>query len=678
MKNACTLVAINSTEKLNKTDLDHSHKETCKHSSYTMASKSTTDDQKKKEEKKKIQSNTWMGAIKNTVQWAKQKIEDTRFDDSERAQKELPEKMKSISTPMQPTSSKMQIYTLPLCSTKTDESEMIARYYVKEKVPSRTMGVSERVLMVVGATGAGKSTLINGMANYILGVKWKHNFRFKLITDEGSGSQANSQTKWITAYTFPRRDGSPVHYNLTIIDTPGFGDTEGLRRDKRIAVQIKKLFETSAKDGGMDTIHGIGFVTKAPESRLTPTQRYIFNAILQNFGKDIADNIFLLVTFADGKTPPVLDAIKEANIPVQPTVFKFNNSALYAASENDKQDDDDDEEDFDSMFWKMGMKSFKKFFEAFKKANAKSLQLTRDVLHEREQLEILIQALQEQVRAGMNKMNSLSLEMDILHKYEDAIQENKDFEYTVEEEKMIHVPITGENRWYVTNCLTCNYTCHDNCIYSNDEDKKQCSAMNQSTGHCRVCPKKCHWTQHKNNDFYYKLQTVKVEKTYSKMQEKYRDAQGKFSRSEAVVKGIEQELQDLRKMVFTMIIELHQSIEHLEEIALKPDPLSQVSYIDLLIESEKQQATKGWEKRVEYYQEAREQAVFIANFTGKEATIDPKLEALLDVDSVQLLISAEEKHQKEGWEERIQQYKAIKMRLKKDDDEQNTSTCNVQ
>ena len=362
---------------------------------------------------------------------------------------------------------------------------------------------------------------------------------------------------------------------------------------------------------------------------------------------------------------------------MQPTVFKFNNSALYAASQTDKHSEDDGE-DFDAMFWRMGMKSFKDFFKHFEAAEAKSLQLTREVLYEREQLEILIQDLQKQVRAGMNKMNSLRKEMDILHRHKDAIEANKDFEYTVEEEKMICIKMEGENRRYVTNCLKCNYTCHPRCAYANDDDKQYCSAMDRSTGYCRICPDKCHWSSHKNNDFYYEPKTVLIKKTYSEMQAKYKDAQGKMSQSEAVVGGIERELQDVRKKVFTMIIKLHQSLQRLEEIALKPDPLTQVKYIDLLIESEKQQATKDWEKRVEYYTEARQQAVFIANFTGKEALTDPQLETLLDVNSVQLLISAEKKHKKDGWEMRVQHFERIEKRLKKGNDQQETSTCRTQ
>ena len=84
--------------------------------------------------------------------------------------------------------------------------------------------------MVVGATGAGKSTLINGIANYILGMQWEDDFRYKLIADEIS---AFSQTQCVTSYSLPKYEDSPLpYYRLTVVDTSGFGNTP--ERDEKI------------------------------------------------------------------------------------------------------------------------------------------------------------------------------------------------------------------------------------------------------------------------------------------------------------------------------------------------------------------------------------------------------------------------------------------------------------
>ena len=283
-------------------------------------------------------------------------------------------------------------YQLPLHYTMNRKD--IAKAVVGEHLPARfTIGVPHKVLMVVGATGAGKSTLINGMANYIMGVDWEDEYRFKLISEETAHDPTKSQTKCITAYTFHENEGSPLPYTLTVIDTPGFGDTGGLERDKEIVKQIKEFFSTRG-DEGIDQLHGIGFVTQAPLARLTPTQQYVFDSILSVFGKDVADNIFLMVTFADGKRPHVVDALKVAGVPFK-NYFKFNNSALFVSNQTDYE--------FDKMFWRMGQKSFEDFFNHLSIAQTTSLQQSREVLQEREQLEILIQELSTQIQAGLAK-----------------------------------------------------------------------------------------------------------------------------------------------------------------------------------------------------------------------------------------------------------------------------------
>ena len=84
-----------------------------------------------------------------------------------------------------------------------------------------------------------------------------------------------------------------------------------------------------------------------------------------------------------------MEAIRKAKIPAQ-TFHKFNNSAIFAKKTETAQkneDEEDEDGDFDKMFWKMGARSFKKFFRDFEKSRSVSLQLTQEVLKEREQLQ---------------------------------------------------------------------------------------------------------------------------------------------------------------------------------------------------------------------------------------------------------------------------------------------------
>ena len=472
------------------------------------------------------------------------------------------------------------------------------------KCLEHNLGVPHKVLMVIGATGAGKTTLINGMANYIMGVHWEDDFRFKLIAEKTSQDQSRSQTMNITAYTF-YKDNSSLKYTLTVIDTPGFGDTEGLDRDKYIVSQIKELFSIVGAEG-IDQLHGIGFVTQAPLARLTPTQRYVFDSILSIFGKDVAGNIFLMITFADGMRPPVLDAVKAANVPSK-AFFKFNNSALFAAKAS--QDDE-----FDSMFWKMGVKSFDEFFSRFSTAKAQSLQQTREVMHERDKLEIAVQGLQPQITAGLAKIDELRQERQMLRDREADILTNKDFTYQVKVTKQRKINLRRGK--YTTNCLTCNYTCHDNCIYANDDDKYKCSAMSRNgdtrSAECGVCPGNCSWKVHVNNPYRFELYDGLETRTSQELKKRFESAMSNKEQVEDVIIEMKKELDKMNMAVLRKIDQVRTSIERLQEIALRPNHLTEVEYIDILIESEKLEAKPRYLDRIQALQGVRRQAEIVS------------------------------------------------------------------
>ena len=505
--------------------------------------------------------------------------------DSERLAVQMLTKSKIIQ------SGSPSVYALPLIKAHSNEIDGLYKYNVGSASNDVAITKPEKVLMVVGATGVGKSTLINGMANYMTGVNWKDSFRFKVIADEGSKSQAESQTRNITAYTFHSLD---MPYNLTIIDTPGFGNTGGIERDKYIASQIKKFF--SGKDrGGIDQLHGIGFVTQSALARLTPPQKYIFDAVLSIFGKDIVDNIFLLVTFADAKDPPVLAAVKAANIPFKKS-FRFNNSALFASNTSTGMD-------FNSMFWDMGMASFKDFFDHFSKATANSLALTREVLKEREQLENLIPGLQQQVKVGLSQLDKIQQEEYILKQHEADLAANKDFDYVVDVDKFKKIP---QPNAVTTTCLVCSFTCHADCGETKDSEKKNCSAM--TNGYCTVCPQKCHWQKHANLPYRFEYYTENEVRTDHNLKKQHESAKTSKEQVKEMIQRNEHMLQQLQVEVFSLIKDVAKSIERLNDIALKPNPLTEIEYIDILIQSEKSDAKSGWQRRVEKYQKLRKEA----------------------------------------------------------------------
>ena len=482
------------------------------------------------------------------------------------------------------------IYQLPMSLTYEDKIDGLFKYDIRIPRFEAYQRKPAKVLILVGATGAGKSTLINGMANYILGVNWKDNHRFKLIIDKLGNSHAYSQTKAITAYTF---DYTDLPYSLVIVDTPGFGDSGGIERDKYIARQIKIFF--SGK--GIDVIHAIGFVTQASLVRLSPSQMYIFDAVLSIFGKDIVDNIFLMCTFADAECPRVLEATKVAKVPFTES-FKFNNAALFTSNETSTYSK------FNSMFWDMGYESFKSFFNHLLTVEARSLALTREVLSTREQLEILIPGLQEQVRVGLSELDVIEQEERTLKQHEADLMANEDFTYEVDEHKSRTIPL--ELNKCATICIICSFTCHKYCtLHSNS--KRGCKAIDRD-GNCRVCPRKCPHKGHVNADYYIEYYTESVTRTSEDLKKRYETAKTGKEKVEFMIAEANEKLSSLQEEVKSLIEEARNSIERLNEIALKPNPLTEVEYIDLLIGAEETEARPGWQARVEQYRKIRKNA----------------------------------------------------------------------
>ena len=167
-----------------------------------------------------------------------------------------------------------------------------------------------------------------------------------------------------------------IDFNLEIIDTPGFGDAKSLEHDGKLKERIRQLFTNKGRKG-ISQLNAICFVVPAGNVRLTAVQKYIFASMMSIFGKDLEEKIYVFSTYADAKDPPGKGALTEYNVPHE-RMLKFNNSALFANTTHTNKDRNDAE--FLKMFWDMGKRSFKIFFDDLKKEEPVSLQMSSDAL----------------------------------------------------------------------------------------------------------------------------------------------------------------------------------------------------------------------------------------------------------------------------------------------------------
>ncbi|XP_053386663.1 uncharacterized protein LOC128550842 [Mercenaria mercenaria] len=480
---------------------------------------------------------------------------------------------------------------------------------------------NEKTIMLVGETGTGKSTMLNGMVNFVLGVNFDDPVRYTIVHMEDEEkkkhqNQALSQTDWITCYTLYPEEGGRVDFTLNIIDTPGFGDTRGHKRDRQLVKQIHTLF--SCRDvRGVLGIDAVCFLIKAPDARLTPTQTYIFESIMSLFGKNVEKNICSLITFADGESPPVLASLKQSGLPFGQH-FTFNNSALFT------KNTDLGPSSLSPIYWNMGIKSFRAFFDHLSKMHTTSLEQTKDVLDTRQNLETTIQNLLPMVDVGLSTLASMRKQIEFIKQHKLDIEQNKDFLIPREYPNIKqHDTEPGQ---FVTNCLQCNRTCHKYCAFSDNEDKKYCCAM--SGDNCTQCQNKCHWRQHKNMSFYFEIEIETKLESFADKKLKYEEATGKRLNSEGVVKEMHKEIVKIKKEIQEMMKTITSCNNKLKEIAIRQNPLSLVQQIELLIESELSQKRKGFEDRVKELQLYKKEAQYgdvVQHFCIEESSVSEEL-----------------------------------------------------
>uniref|UniRef100_A0A3Q1JSW6 Septin-type G domain-containing protein n=1 Tax=Anabas testudineus TaxID=64144 RepID=A0A3Q1JSW6_ANATE len=454
-------------------------------------------------------------------------------------------------------------------------------------VGEKNLNEINKTILLVGETGSGKSTLINTLMNYTMGVKFEDNIWFEIVEDE-KRSQTESQTLDVIVYEIFGFKGQTLPYSLTIIDTPGYGDTRGIEHDERVS---QRLFDLFRSNDGVHEINAVGLVMKSSDNRVSDRLSYIFDSAMSLFGKNMEKNIVALITHSDGMTPEnVLQALEGAEIKCakneknEPVHFLFNNCLSRERTEKNKPGL--------KNAWEVteeGMEQFTNFLETL---TAQKLTTTVEVLNLTVRLKACIQNLQERIEFTEMKQKELQEIQEALTKHEQEMNKNENFTVEVDEPYKVKESISGGWWWplipFYSGAVCCT-VCEENCHYPGCTIAwypKDCVVM--PGGGCTVCTGKCPVSAHVKEKWIYVNKMKKVQKTLEEMKEKYEKNKEESGKKTNLLGNVEKEMRDLTAEKNQLLEESYQHVVSLEQIALNVNSLSTHVHLDLLIEKMKE------------------------------------------------------------------------------------------
>lgn len=407
----------------------------------------------------------------------------------------------------------------------------------------------EMNILILGETGVGKSTWINGFINFLTFDSLKEaeendlhtlipseftvcdEFFNEIIVSTGTSDNevhkpGQSATQGCKVYPFQVGD-----VTIRLIDTPGIGDTRGVDQDKR---NFQNILNTLSY---LDELHGICILLKPNNARLTLMFRFCIKELLTYLHRDASHNIVFCFTnsrgtfYRPGDTMPPLKALlaenKDVSIPISmQTVYCYDSEAyrFLAAVKNTKNPitfPNDERENF-TKSWDKSVSETKRMLKHIGALQPHPIKDTLNLNHTRELVIKLTRPLAEISKMIQTNKKIVKDELNLIQQTKDSIKELEKVKMRTKIEletvpldypKTVCTDVNCKKIYGPKEAMMVKYTtvCHDHCGLPGvardtigDPGLMQCWAM--INGFCRHSSCGHHYNLHMH--IYYDTEEV--------------------------------------------------------------------------------------------------------------------------------------------------------------------------
>ncbi|XP_037797506.1 uncharacterized protein LOC119592665 [Penaeus monodon] len=338
----------------------------------------------------------------------------------------------------------LQQYILKTTVIKKDERNKVQVLSVGEPSDRPT-----KCILLLGESGAGKTTIVSAMVNYLFGVKYDSNFRLKVEDqlEDDNRRETESQTDYITVYLLYHHEEMAFEFSLMIVDTPGLADTRGTQQQNSVKSHLE-AFLTS--DYGIDDISCIGLVAKANTNRDFVFQKELLSDIISLLGNNVPNITHLFATFAVEK-PMVDQIVRNAGVKFT-SMFEFDNGVLYASPRKGCSIQKRDHVMI-SYRWENMIEQYQTFFDVLVHTPPVNIK----ILREKKFLDKSAASLKLQVEELGKLLTALEENRKMLIKYELQEARNKNWRHERRLKRKSRVKV--EDGYHAHNCPECNQTC---------------------------------------------------------------------------------------------------------------------------------------------------------------------------------------------------------------------------